>query len=67
MEMSTIKKNTEETCIVCDQVKDDGIHLYTSFICKQCELDMIGTETDDPRYKYYLQRLKKVKTPEIYS
>ncbi|MFJ7978601.1 sigma factor G inhibitor Gin [Peribacillus sp. JNUCC 23] len=65
--MSTLKKNTEETCIVCDQVKDDGIHLYTSFICKQCELAMVETETDDPRYKYYLKRLKKVNTPEIYS
>lgn len=60
-------KPLEEKCVICDDVKSRGIHLYTSFICTDCEHDLIKTETDDPKYKYYLNQLKKVTKPEIYS
>ena len=61
------KQNIGETCIICEQTRDRGIHLYTKFICTDCERDMIQTETNDPKYLYYLSKLKKVTTPEIYS
>ena len=61
------KKNIGETCVICEQSKYRGIHLYTRFICTECERDMIQTETNDPKYHYYLSKLKKVTTPEIYS
>lgn len=60
-------KLIEETCVICEQMKPKGIHLYTSFICTDCEVDLIHTDISDPRYKYYLQQLKKVTTPEIFS
>ena len=60
-------KQIEEKCVICEDVKMRGIHLYTSFICTDCEHDLIKTETDDPKYKYYLNQLKKVTKPEIYS
>ncbi|WP_449538305.1 sigma factor G inhibitor Gin [Ferdinandcohnia sp. Marseille-Q9671] len=56
-----------ETCIICEQEKKNGIHLYTRFICMDCEQDIIHTETNDPKYQFYLDRLRKVSTPEIYS
>ncbi|XJZ27354.1 sigma factor G inhibitor Gin [Bacillota bacterium Lsc_1132] len=56
-----------ETCVICEQMKPKGIHLYTSFICTDCESDLIQTETSDPKYKYYLKQLKKITTPEIFS
>ncbi|MDQ0220924.1 sigma factor G inhibitor Gin [Peribacillus cavernae] len=56
-----------EACVVCEEVKSVGIHLYTAFICKECEKDIIHTDTDNPKYKYYLKQLKKVNNPEIYS
>jgi hypothetical protein len=62
-----IKKNIGETCVICDQIKHRGIHLYTKFLCTDCEQDMINTETTDPKYSYYISQLKKVTTPEIYS
>jgi hypothetical protein len=61
------KEQLGETCVVCEQVKLKGIHLYTSFICVECEHNLIHTETNDPKYKYYLKQLKKISTPEIYS
>nr|WP_114746947.1 sigma factor G inhibitor Gin [Falsibacillus pallidus] len=57
----------EEVCVVCDERRAKGIHLYTSFICSECEEDMVRTDTRDPKYKYYIDRLKKITTPEIYS
>ncbi|WP_084361066.1 sigma factor G inhibitor Gin [Neobacillus fumarioli] len=56
-----------EICIICEHQKPKGIHLYTSFICTECENDLIRTDTSDPKYKYFLNKLKKVTTPEIFS
>ncbi|MDC2867464.1 MULTISPECIES: sigma factor G inhibitor Gin [unclassified Bacillus (in: firmicutes)] len=50
----------EEVCIVCEDKKDSGIHLYTSFICESCEREMIETNTNDPKYMFYLQQLRKI-------
>ncbi|UII55987.1 sigma factor G inhibitor Gin [Cytobacillus spongiae] len=56
-----------ETCVVCEQTKYKGIHLYTSFICLDCEKELITTDTSNPKYKYFLNQLRKINTPEIYS
>lgn len=56
-----------ETCVICENQKPKGIHLYTSFICTECENDLIQTDTKDPKYKYFLKQLKKITTPEIFS
>ncbi|MBA4537469.1 sigma factor G inhibitor Gin [Bacillus aquiflavi] len=64
---SGLSEKNEETCIICNQVKTIGIHLYTSFICIECENDLIKTTTSDPKYKYYLNKLKKINTPQIFS
>lgn len=60
-------KHLEEECVICDQAKKRGIHLYTSFICTECEKELITTETDHPNYLYYLKKLRKVTSPEIFS
>jgi hypothetical protein len=57
----------EETCVICENLKPKGIHLYTSFICTECESDLIQTDTLDPKYKYFLKQLRKVTNPEIFS
>ncbi|PEE44318.1 sigma factor G inhibitor Gin [Bacillus pseudomycoides] len=53
-------KIKHEVCIVCGNRKDDGIHVHTSFICDVCERDMVETETNDPKYIYYLEQLRKI-------
>lgn len=65
--MNLAHNQYEETCVICEKLKPRGIHLYTSFICTECENDMIQTETSDPKYKYFLNKLKKITTPEIFS
>ncbi|AZU64790.1 sigma factor G inhibitor Gin [Neobacillus mesonae] len=72
MEVENLSSNLahnhfEETCVICENQKVKGIHLYTSFICSDCEHELIQTDTSDPKYKYFLKRLRKVTTPEIFS
>lgn len=61
------KNEVGKTCVVCEETKVAGIHLYTSFICTECESSMIKTDTSDSKYKYYIEKLRKVTKPEIYS
>lgn len=66
-DMESIHSSVGETCIVCEEKKERGIHLYTEFICTDCEKDMLQTDTEDPKYRFYLQKLKKITIPKIYS
>lgn len=59
-------KGHGETCIICDQMKSKGVHIYTSFLCVDCEREIIRTPTNHPKYKQYLRRLKRIKTPKIF-
>ncbi len=47
-----------ERCGICEEEKKDGIHLYTMFICCECEHNMIHTEPREEKYNYYLRKLK---------
>ena len=51
----------ESLCVVCEKIKLDGIHLYKSFLCNECERNIIRTSIKDPEYKFYLERLKKIR------
>lgn len=66
-DMESIHSSVGEMCIVCEEKKDRGIHLYTEFICTDCEKDMLQTDTEDPKYRFYLKQLKKITIPKIYS
>lgn len=60
------KSEHGETCVICEQSKWKGIHLYTSFICTECEQNIIATNTYDPHYKFYLKQLRKINAPELF-
>lgn len=64
---SALYQNHKEHCVICEEPKEYGFHLYTKFICMDCEKDIVRTETSDPKYNYYLEKLKKVTVPQIYS
>lgn len=57
----------KQTCIVCEKTKKEGIYLYTSFVCRDCEKEIVQTDTSNVKYKHYLQQLKKILKPEIYN
>ncbi|AAP24081.1 MULTISPECIES: sigma factor G inhibitor Gin [Bacillus] len=53
-------KSQNEVCIVCETERKEGIYVYNNLICYECEKDMVNTETDDPKYIYYLKQLRKL-------
>ncbi|PGT90979.1 sigma factor G inhibitor Gin [Bacillus sp. AFS040349] len=67
MNSTSLQHLNGETCIICDKEKATGIHLYTSFICVECEKNITNTQTSDPKYQYYLEKLRRVKNPPLYS
>lgn len=67
MDLAAANQNKEKTCIICEQKKQIGIHLYTSFICSDCEEKMISTSPNDPAYQFYISKLKKVNAAKIHQ
>ncbi|WP_436866492.1 sigma factor G inhibitor Gin [Bacillus fungorum] len=53
-------KSQNEVCIVCEIERKEGIYVYNNLICYECEKDMVNTETNDPKYIYYLKQLRKL-------
>ena len=61
-EMDVITKvPIDQYCIICDKLQKEGISLYASFVCRNCEKEIIQTDAADPEYKYYLNKLNKIK------
>jgi len=54
-------------CIICEEVKQSGVHLYTSFICKQCEHNMIHTDVREVKYRYYIEKLKNMEGRSLFT
>lgn len=54
-------------CGICEEEKVRGIHVYNMFICTECEYNMIHTEPREEKYNYYLQKLKNINQPTLFS
>jgi hypothetical protein len=51
-------------CILCrhscpDDIKK-GLHIRGCYICLDCEAKIISLSVNDPDYKIYMKRLKKI-------
>ncbi len=57
----------KDPCVICNEPKQAGIYLYTSFICTDCEQKMIHTDPGDPAYKEFVDKLKKANQLKAYS
>lgn len=58
--MKTTRKYGE-VCMVCEEEKDQGLHILHQFICQECEQKILTAETNDDYYKHYLSQLRKLK------
>ena len=51
--------NSGEVCLICENRKMDGIHFLHSFICLECEREIVNTKTSDPKYSFFLYQMGK--------
>ncbi len=56
---------TLQRCTICEEYKEAGIHLYTTFICVACEYNMIHTDAREAKYNYYIEKLKGWQKPSL--
>lgn len=47
-------------CIICEENKETGYFILQSFICVECENDIVHTDTSSPYYSFLVQQLKKL-------
>lgn len=59
MEVKRLSLFSKKECIVCEKKKEEGFHLYTSFICSECHQKIINTDVTDKKYRFYVKQLKK--------
>lgn len=62
--MATIlKKSIGETCLICEETKSDGIHIFNQLLCDSCEKKLVETSPEDKRYREYIKKLAKLTKP----
>lgn len=49
-----------KTCIICGQTKEAGIHIFSSFICTECEQEIVHTDVFDVKYYDFIRQMKKI-------
>lgn len=49
-----------QPCIICGQIKEEGIVIVSHFICEDCESEMVRTEAEDAKYRFFIGRMKKI-------
>ncbi|HET7656858.1 MAG TPA: sigma factor G inhibitor Gin [Bacillales bacterium] len=60
MEKTAVAWKTGETCLICEEKKEVGIHICDRFICDSCERKLVNTDTGDAHYAYYLKKLRNL-------
>lgn len=61
------KMNNKKTCGICGAEKEAGIHVYTMFICCECEQEIVHTEPEEQKYHMFIEKLKSMKQLKLYS
>ncbi len=49
-----------QECIICKQMKEEGLQICEQWICIVCELEMVKTDVKDPKYPFFIHQLKQV-------
>ncbi|WP_042201171.1 sigma factor G inhibitor Gin [Paenibacillus camerounensis] len=55
-----MEQQTEQPCIICGQIKQEGIVIVSHFICEDCESEMVRTDAEDIKYRFFIGRMKKI-------
>jgi hypothetical protein len=50
----------DRRCIICGKEEGKGLFIYESFVCQTCEREMVHTNVEDDKYRFFIQKLKKI-------
>jgi hypothetical protein len=55
-----LEENKDCTCIICGQLKQNGITIISEFICESCEVEMVHTDVKDVKYPFFIHQMKQI-------
>lgn len=55
-----IAEDRAAVCIVCTKVKSEGMNIWSSFICRDCEQEMVQTEVHEEKYPFFIKQMRKL-------
>jgi len=55
-----MEQEQQNQCIICNQIKPEGIRICSEFICADCETEMINTDVTDDKYPFFVSQMKQV-------
>jgi len=50
----------QDTCIICNEVKSEGLRICDKFVCAACEREIVSTDVSHPRYAYFIECMKEI-------
>ncbi|SEC36684.1 sigma factor G inhibitor Gin [Paenibacillus sp. GP183] len=53
-----MEKKQVSPCMICGQNQENGIFILSGFLCDDCEMEMVETDAQDERYRYFVQQMK---------
>jgi len=56
-------KQAEARCHICNKVNEQGIWLVNGYICGGCLSEISATEVEDPRYNFFVRKLRDLWQP----
>jgi hypothetical protein len=48
------------SCMICGQMKENGIMIISEFICEECEQEMVNTDVSDVKYPFFIHQMKQI-------
>ncbi len=52
--------NGIEKCVICCVPKTQGMKICGSWICLDCEREIVRTDVHDARYAHFVEAMKKI-------
>ncbi len=55
-----MESEQQALCMICKDVKEDGIHICTSFLCTDCESELVQTDVLDDKYAFFISQMRQI-------
>ncbi|MCR8846672.1 sigma factor G inhibitor Gin [Paenibacillus sp. SC116] len=53
-------RQSESCCMICGEMKSEGIVVVHQFICSSCEQEIVRTDVKDAKYPIFIDRMRKL-------
>ncbi|MDQ1910972.1 sigma factor G inhibitor Gin [Paenibacillus sp. GD4] len=55
-----LQQEITNSCIICGHSKENGIMIISTFICEDCETEMVRTDVRDAKYPFFIHQMKQI-------